>query len=57
VTVVHNGVLIHENIDVPGPTGGAGGKGETSEPGPILLQEHGNPVQYRNIWAVDLAGE
>ncbi|MCK5557939.1 MAG: DUF1080 domain-containing protein, partial [Candidatus Hydrogenedentes bacterium] len=57
VTVVHNGVTIHEDLEIPGPTRGSRNKKETSEPGPILLQEHGNPVQYRNIWAVDLAGE
>jgi len=54
LTVVHNGVTIHEELDVPGPTGGARSKGETSEPGPILLQDHGNRVQYRNIWLVEL---
>ena len=57
LTVVHNGVTIHEDLEIPGPTGGARSKKETSEPGPILLQEHGNTVRYRNIWAVDLAGE
>ena len=54
LTVVHNGVTIHEDLEVPGPTGGARKKGETSEPAPILLQDHGNRVQYRNIWLVEL---
>jgi len=54
LTVIHNGVPIHENLDVPAPTGGARKKGETSEPGPIMLQDHGNRVQYRNIWLVEL---
>ena len=54
LTVVHNGVPIHENLDMPGPTGGARTKGEISDPAPILLQDHGNRVQYRNIWVVEL---
>ena len=57
LTVVHNGITIHEDLDIPGPTGGSRNKKETSEPGIILLQDHGNRVQFRNIWAVDLAGE
>jgi hypothetical protein len=50
VTAKHNGVLIHENFELPGPTGG--GKPEGASPGPIQLQGHGNPVFYRNIWVV-----
>lgn len=49
ITVRHNGVVIHENLEIPGPTGGAGKKGEDG-PGPIFLQNHGNPVRYRNVW-------
>ena len=50
VTVRHNGVLIHENYEIPGPTGG--GKPEAATPGSIQLQGHGNPVFYRNVWIV-----
>jgi len=49
ITVVHNGVTIHDNIELPRTTGGAIDDKETT-PGPIVLQDHGNPVQYRNIW-------
>jgi hypothetical protein len=49
--VKHNGFTIHENLEVPGPTGGAQ-KSDEKGPGPIFLQNHGNPVRYRNIWAV-----
>jgi hypothetical protein len=51
VTVKHNGVLIHDRVEIPKPTGG--GAKETVEPGPIQLQNHGNPVVYRNIWVVE----
>ena len=51
ITVRHNGVLIHENQELPGSTT-ASPKKEENTPGPIYLQNHGNPVRYRNIWVV-----
>ncbi|RYD24218.1 MAG: DUF1080 domain-containing protein [Verrucomicrobiaceae bacterium] len=51
VTVRHNGFIVHKDLELPGPTGGAVLK-DTEELGPILLQDHGNPVRYRNIWVV-----
>jgi hypothetical protein len=51
VTVRHNGVLIHQDQAVPAPTAAAG-RNETPEGGPFQLQDHGNPVFYRNIWVV-----
>lgn len=48
LTVVHNGRLIHDDVSVPGKTGA--GRPEGPEPGPILLQDHGNPVRFRNVW-------
>ncbi len=51
ISVKHNGYFIHENLEIPGPTGGAVKK-EESGPGPVFLQNHGNPVRYRNIWVV-----
>lgn len=50
VTVVHNGVVVQDHVEIPGKTGA--GKAETSSVGPIQLQGHGNPVFYRNIWIV-----
>lgn len=51
ITVKHNGYTIHDNLELPGLTGGAQKKDEKG-PGPIFLQDHGNPVRYRNIWVV-----
>ncbi|MBN2307692.1 MAG: DUF1080 domain-containing protein [Candidatus Hydrogenedentes bacterium] len=51
ITVRHNGVVIHEDQPVSAPTA-AGAGGEASQPGGLHLQDHGNPVQFRNIWVV-----
>jgi hypothetical protein len=51
MTVRHNGVVIHENAEVPKIT--PGGPQKTEQPlGPLHLQNHGNPVRYRNIWVL-----
>lgn len=50
ITVRHNGVVIHHNYSISAKTGA--GKAEAAEPGPILLQGHGEPIMYRNIWIV-----
>ena len=50
MTVWQNGVLIHDDVKVPNKTGA--GRPEGPEPGPILLQNHGNEVSFRNIWIV-----
>lgn len=54
ITVLHNGVLIQDNSEAYGPTSWIRYrdydvmKGKTK--GPLSLQDHGNPVRYRNIW-------
>lgn len=45
LTVLQNGVKIHDDLDVGRPI---------AQPDSIRLQDHGNPVQYRNIWLVEL---
>jgi hypothetical protein len=51
VTVKHNGVVIHDNLELKSETPGGGMK-EVPRGGGIHLQGHGNPVFYRNIWIV-----
>jgi len=54
VTVFQNGILIQNNTEIEGVTvSGVSGE-DPSTPGPILLQDHGNPVRYRNIWLIEL---
>jgi hypothetical protein len=48
ITVIHNGVLIHDDFAIPRKTGA--GQKESPEPKPIKLQGHENPVQFRNVW-------
>lgn len=51
VTVFHNGVLIQDHFELKGPTTYAGfPKYEAHGDMPLLLQDHGNPVAYRNVW-------
>ncbi len=51
VTVIHNGVLVQNNVELDGPTEYIGiPKYKAHGPGPIILQDHGNPVSFRNIW-------
>jgi Domain of Unknown Function (DUF1080) len=48
LTVKHNGVTIHDGLDLP--RGTPGKDPEADSLGPLFLQDHGNPVAYRNIW-------
>jgi hypothetical protein len=56
VTVLHNGVLVQDNVELTGPT--AHGERPPYKPGPdklpLQLQDHGNPVRYRHIWIREL---
>ncbi len=51
ITVRHNGILIHENLFLPEITGGALDN-RVQDPGGIMLQDHGDLVEYRNIWII-----
>lgn len=50
VTIKHNGVVIHDDLEL---THGTPGKlPEGPEPGILYLQGHGNPVVFRNVWVL-----
>ncbi|MDP7012199.1 MAG: DUF1080 domain-containing protein [Verrucomicrobiota bacterium] len=52
MTLKHNGVVIHKDLEINGKTGGSRRDPEGT-PGPIKLQGHGNPLQFRNVWIVE----
>ncbi len=56
VTVLQNGVLIQDNVEIKGPTSGPANPKYKPHPlkQPLALQDHGNPVRYRNIWIREL---
>lgn len=57
LTVFHNGVLIQNNVELTGPTGWVDRVPYSPHPEkqPLALQDHGNPVRFRNIWVRELA--
>jgi len=52
MSVVHNGIQIQTNAKIDHVTT-AGVGGPVVSPAPLMLQDHGNPVRYRNIWLVE----
>jgi len=57
--VVHNGHVIHDNVELSGGTGWRGPHSVSeyrrhADAGPLQLQDHGNPVRFRNIWVVPI---
>ncbi|MFW6437639.1 MAG: 3-keto-disaccharide hydrolase, partial [Armatimonadota bacterium] len=56
MTVFQNGILIQNNAVLTGPTGGQLDE-KVGEPGPLMLQDHGDLVSFRNIWLVHLPEE
>ncbi|MEX0883237.1 MAG: DUF1080 domain-containing protein [Cyclobacteriaceae bacterium] len=53
ITVFHNGILVQNNVELKGPTEYIGIPHYVAHPAqlPIHLQDHGDLVSYRNIWA------
>ena len=55
VTVLHNGVLIQNHVELSGPTEYIGIPDYSAHgKGAIMLQDHGNPVSYHNVWVREL---
>ncbi len=56
ITVHHNGILVQDNVELWGPTTWLQNRPYERHPDklPISLQNHGNPVRYRNIWLREL---
>ena len=52
ITVYHNGILIHDRYVIPSFAPGRDPVDERYK-GPLYLQDHKNPVVYRNIWLVE----
>lgn len=53
LTLLHNGICVHAHAPLEGPTAGAL-ELSPEEPGPILLQDHGDRVRFRNLWLLEL---
>jgi hypothetical protein len=56
ISVFHNGILVQDNVEIWGPTSWLQHRPYESHPDrlPLSLQDHGNPVRYRNIWVREL---
>jgi hypothetical protein len=56
VTVLHNGVLVQDNAEILGATSHVGYPkyAAHSLKEPLILQDHNNPIRYRNIWVREL---
>ena len=54
--MLHNGVLVQDAVEIWGPTGWLQHQPYSPHPDklPLSLQDHGNPVRYRNIWVREL---
>ena len=52
LTVYHNGVKIHDKVELEKGTG-AGARRKQLARGPIIFQDHGNPTRFRNVWLVE----
>lgn len=51
LSVLQNGIAIHAHVPLIEPTPG-GLSHSAGEPGPLLLQDHGDPVRFRNLWVI-----
>jgi hypothetical protein len=56
ITVIHNGVLVQDHVEIKGTTFNSGPQSyqKHNPKEPLMLQDHGTPVSYRNIWIREL---
>ena len=55
ITILHNGVVVHNNLEIEGTTHHKRKASYTPhDTGHIRLQDHGNPIRFRNIWIREL---
>jgi hypothetical protein len=56
MTVLHNGILVQDNVILSGPTAHESRPPYAAHPDklPISLQDHGNPTRFKNIWVRQL---
>ena len=57
MTVIQNGLVVHNNFVLPSVTPGGITDNKRVERGPLMLQDHGNPVSFRNVWVMPLDDE
>ena len=58
ITVIHNGVIIHHHTELVHPTANSQAQRKKdfapAAPAPLKIQDHSNPVKFRNIWVREL---
>lgn len=54
MTIIHNGIVVHNNVELPSVTPGGITDNKRVARGPLMLQDHGDAVSFRNIWVMHL---
>ena len=54
LTLFHNGIVVHNNIELPSVTPGGITDDRRPAKGPLMLQDHLNAVSFRNVWVMPL---
>lgn len=54
ITLLQNGIVVHNNFILPNVTPGGITENRRIAKGPLMLQDHGNAVSFRNVWVMPL---